>query len=32
MYLCYSAGFALAVLFIGVVLFNHVERTFMDTV
>ena len=31
-YLCYSAGFALAVLFIGVVLFNHVERTFMDTV
>ena len=32
MYLCYSAGFTLAVLFIGVVLFNHVERTFMDTV
>jgi lipopolysaccharide transport system permease protein len=31
-YLCYSAGFTLAVLFIGVVLFNHVERTFMDTV
>ena len=31
-YLCYSGGFALAVLFIGVVLFNHVERTFMDTV
>jgi homopolymeric O-antigen transport system permease protein len=31
-YLCYSAGFVLAVLFIGVVLFNHVERTFMDTV
>jgi lipopolysaccharide transport system permease protein len=30
--LCYSAGFTLAVLFIGVVLFNHVERTFMDTV
>src|SRR5437867_487981 len=32
MYLCYTAGFTLAVLFIGVVLFNHVERTFMDTV
>ena len=31
-YLCYSAGFTLAVLFIGVVLFNHVERTFTDTV
>ena len=31
-YLCYSAGFTLAVLFIGIVLFNHVERTFMDTV
>jgi len=30
--LFYSAGFTLAVLFIGVVLFNHVERTFMDTV
>jgi lipopolysaccharide transport system permease protein len=30
--LCYSAGFTLTVLFIGVVLFNHVERTFMDTV
>ena len=30
--LFYSAGFALAILFIGVVLFNHVERTFMDTV
>src|SRR6266513_4499578 len=30
-YLCYTAGFTLAVLFIGVVLFNHVERTFMDT-
>lgn len=32
MYLCYTAGFALAILSIGVVLFNHVERTFMDTV
>src|SRR6266536_1751642 len=31
-YHCYTAGFSLAVLFIGVVLFNHVERTFMDTV
>jgi homopolymeric O-antigen transport system permease protein len=31
-YLCYAAGFTLAVLFIGVVLFNHVERTFADTV
>lgn len=30
--LFYSGGFTLAVLFIGVVLFNHVERTFMDTV
>jgi len=30
--LCYSAGFTVTVLFIGVVLFNHVERTFMDTV
>jgi lipopolysaccharide transport system permease protein len=30
--LCYSGGFTVAVLFIGVVLFNHVERTFMDTV
>ena len=28
-YLCYSAGFTLAVLFTGIVLFNHVERTFM---
>jgi lipopolysaccharide transport system permease protein len=31
-YLCYSAGFTAAVLLIGIVLFNHVERTFMDTV
>ena len=30
--LAYSAGFTLAVLFIGVVFFNRVERTFMDTV
>jgi lipopolysaccharide transport system permease protein len=31
-YLCYSAGFTAAVLLLGIVLFNHVERTFMDTV
>ena len=31
-YLCYSAGFTLVLLFIGVVLFNQVEGTFMDTV
>ena len=30
--LFYSSGFTAVVLFIGVVLFNHVERTFMDTV
>jgi len=30
--LFYSAGFTAVVLFLGVVLFNHVERTFMDTV
>ena len=30
--LIYSAGFAAVVLFVGIVLFNHVERTFMDTV
>lgn len=30
--LFYSTGFTVAVLFLGVVLFNHVERTFMDTV
>ena len=30
--LFYSAGFAAVVLFLGIVLFNHVERTFMDTV
>lgn len=30
--LAYSAAFTLAVLFAGIVLFNHVERTFMDTV
>jgi len=31
-HLAYSAGFAVAALFAGVLLFNHVERTFMDTV
>jgi homopolymeric O-antigen transport system permease protein len=31
-YLCYSTGFTAAVLLLGIVLFNHVERTFMDTV
>ena len=31
-YLCYSALFTVVILFIGIVLFNHVERTFMDTV
>ena len=32
MYLGYSAAFALVVLIIGIVLFNRVERSFMDTV
>ena len=30
--LAYSAGATLVILFIGIILFNHVERTFMDTV
>jgi lipopolysaccharide transport system permease protein len=30
--LLYSAGFALIVLLIGVLMFNRVENTFMDTV
>src|SRR5438132_3614321 len=30
--LFYSTGFTAAVLFLGIVLFNHVERTFTDTV
>jgi homopolymeric O-antigen transport system permease protein len=30
--LFYSGGFTAVVLFLGIVLFNHVERTFMDTV
>jgi lipopolysaccharide transport system permease protein len=32
MNLLYSATATLIILFIGVLLFNHVERTFMDTV
>jgi lipopolysaccharide transport system permease protein len=32
LYLLYSAGTILLILAIGIVLFNHVERTFMDTV
>ena len=32
MSLLYSAGVTLAILFAGILLFNHVERTFMDTV
>ncbi len=31
-YLGISAGIISAILFLGIVLFNHVERTFMDTV
>ena len=31
-YLGYSAGFTLALLLLGIVIFNRVERTFMDTV
>jgi lipopolysaccharide transport system permease protein len=30
--LAYSAGATLVILFLGILLFNHVERTFMDTV
>ena len=32
LYLGYSAGFTAVLLFVGVVLFTSVERTFMDTV
>ena len=32
LHLAYSAGFTLLVLVLGVILFNRVERTFMDTV
>jgi lipopolysaccharide transport system permease protein len=31
-WLAYSAGFALVSLLVGMIVFNHVERTFMDTV
>jgi len=31
-YLIYSAGFTLVVLLIGILIFNHVENNFMDTV
>lgn len=31
-HLAYSAGFTVAVLLIGIVIFNRIERTFMDTV
>ena len=31
-YLAYSAATTLVLLFVGIILFNHVERTFMDTV
>ena len=31
-HLCYSAGVTLLILFFGILLFNHVEKTFMDTV
>jgi lipopolysaccharide transport system permease protein len=30
--LAYSAGFMLVVMFVGVVIFNRVEKTFIDTV
>jgi lipopolysaccharide transport system permease protein len=31
-YLAYSAGVACIILFAGIVLFNHIEKGFMDTV
>tara|TARA_B110000977_G_C10734328_1_gene360334 strand:- start:4 stop:609 length:606 start_codon:yes stop_codon:yes gene_type:complete len=31
-YIVYSGGFALVILFLGIVIFNQVERKFMDTV
>ncbi|MBD3636707.1 MAG: ABC transporter permease [Crocinitomicaceae bacterium] len=31
-HLAYSAGFAMAVLFLGIVLFNRIEKSFMDTI
>ena len=30
--LCYSAGFMFILLLLGVIIFNRVERSFMDTV
>ena len=32
LYLSYSTGATLLILFLGILLFNHVEKTFMDTV
>jgi lipopolysaccharide transport system permease protein len=31
-HLAYSAGATAVILFVGILLFSHVERTFMDTV
>jgi lipopolysaccharide transport system permease protein len=31
-HLAYTAVFAVAILFIGILIFNRIERTFMDTV
>lgn len=31
-YLAYSTGFTIVILFVGIILFNKVERSFMDTV
>jgi lipopolysaccharide transport system permease protein len=31
-YLIYSSVFTLVILFLGIVIFNRVERSFMDTV
>jgi lipopolysaccharide transport system permease protein len=31
-YLGYSVGFTVVILFLGIILFTHIERTFMDTV
>jgi lipopolysaccharide transport system permease protein len=31
-YLLYSTGVTLLILFLGILLFNHVEKTFMDTI
>lgn len=32
LFFCYSVAFAIVVLFLGIVLFNRIERNFMDTV